>query len=139
MAEIITKDPINWGGFDPSILNHVKISIDEIFRNENLVTFEITDKVLEKKSQTIEDVVSYYYTDFCVTRKKQIVISAVEYGFLHDSANAYIEAHYPTATTYERDNMRSEVALLLSFTTNLLDNGKCGYNTNPEDWKLFNF
>jgi hypothetical protein len=141
MPEIITNRAVFWGGFNPEIANFIKISMKEIFRNAELVTFEIMDTILEEKEIISDDdeKKSTYFVPYCVTRHKQIAINSSLYDELYRNSNAYIDKHFPNKTTFEKDNMRPEVALLISFTNSLLENGKCGYNTSSNDWTLLNF
>ena len=46
MAKIRTTEKINWGGFDPSKLNHVEVEIKEVSKTSESVTFLIKDTVI---------------------------------------------------------------------------------------------
>lgn len=133
MAKVITKTAINWGGFNPEIKNKVSIEMKEISRSEAGVNYQITDNILIEK-QTEDG--NFYHEIFCSQRNKTQNITSAQYDYLFALANSYIDTHYPAITQLEKDILLPKVALLLFVQTDLLPNGLCGYNTNPNDWEI---
>jgi hypothetical protein len=139
MAKIRTKTKINWGGFNPEIPNTIISTATELVKNENGCAFQIRDVAMLEHEVLDEtgEVVSTYETEFQETRApKNIPITSEQYDQLFNVSNQYMDFHYPNLTTLQREVKRLDVAFYLYFTTDFLDNGLCGYNTDSTDWEI---
>lgn len=145
MAKIRTKQPVAWGGFNPLILNNIEIEMTEVSKDSSGCKFEIKDVVLfpftqdeiiinQNGKEFIESIA--YERPEIVIRCKQISISTERYNELHNAVDVYLNTCFPEITELEKELKKSAVGLFLYFTTDLLPNGKCGYNTNPIDWEI---
>lgn len=132
MTTVQTKMPINWGGANPLIDNKIRVEIKEISRNSENIVYQITDTPIIEN--VFEDEV--YTTDHIIIRNKTMVVTAEQHDTLFQNADTYINAYYPDATIFEKEQLRPNVALLLYVQNDLLDNGKCIYNTEPNQWEL---
>ena len=139
--KIRTTEKISWGGSNPFIQNFIEVDMKEVFRNETLVRFAITDTVIGERTflnEAQEEIVTEF--NLIEIRKKTIDIDAVIYEQMYDAADAYITANYPNVTRLERENLRPKVALWIYFTTDTIDNGEgqqvCLYNTQPNQWEI---
>lgn len=132
MAKIITKEPINWGGFDPTILNKVSIEIREMSKTESGIQFRVTDNVLIEHIEEMGN----YTTVLCTPRSKTLNISVEQYNTLFLGAIAYIDAVYPEYTQFQRDSIIKNVALLLYVQNDKIGSGKCAYDTLETDWEI---
>jgi len=138
MAKLRTKTKINWGGFNPEIQNTIISTATELVKNENVCTFQIRDvamleyKVLDESGV----VVSTYETEFQELRNKQITINSEQYEQIFQASNLYMDEHYPSFTTLQREVKRLDVAFYLHFTSDFLPGGKLGYGTESNDWQI---
>jgi hypothetical protein len=138
MAKIRTKTKINWGGFNPDIPNTIISTATELVKNENGCTFQIRDVAMLEHEVLDENgvVVSTYETEFQELRNKQININSKQYEQLFQASNLYMDEHYPSFTTLQREVKRLDVAFYLHFTSDFLTGGKLGYGTEINDWKI---
>jgi site-specific DNA-adenine methylase len=134
MAKIRTKNKINWGGFDPSKLNHVEVEIKEVSKTSESVTFLVKDTVIgenEYIGENEETLISEY--PFQVIREKRFSVPMELYNQLYSA----VESQIPTELTpFEKEQLRPKMALLFYFSNDTLANGLCGYNTTPNDWEI---
>jgi hypothetical protein len=138
MAQIRTKTKINWGGFNPNIQNTIISTATELVKNENGCTFQIRDVAMLEHDVLDEsgEVVSTYETEFQELRNKQININSEQYEKLFQASNLYMNEHYPSLNTIQREVKRLDVAFYLHFTSDFLPSGKLGYGTEINDWKI---
>lgn len=135
MAKIRTTEKINWGGFDPSKLNHVEIEIKEVSKTSENVTFLIKDTVIGENQylgENDEVLISEY--PFQVIREKRFSVPMELYNQLFTAVETQIP---PQLTPFEKEELRPKLALLFYFCQDTLDNGLCGYNTNPNQWQIW--
>lgn len=132
MITVQTKTPINWGGANPTIDNKIRVSITEISRDANGITYNIIDTPI---IEHIEDGETFE-TSHIPIRNKTITITPEQHDTLYENADLYINEMYPTITLFEREKLRHKIALLLYIQSDKLDNGKCIYNTEPNDWEI---
>ena len=138
MTAVQTTTPINWGGANPLIDNKIRVSISELSRNENGITYAIKDTPIVERSFIDESGnLQTYETDYHTIRQTTVTITSNEHDTLYINAENYIDAHFPNLTIFEKEKLRSKVALLLYIQNDKLDNGKCIYNTEPEQWELY--
>lgn len=133
MAKIRTKEKINWGGFDPSKLNHVEVEIKEVSKTSESVTFLIKDTVIgesEYIGENDEVLISEYPLQ--VIREKRFSVTMELYNQLFTAVELQIP---PQLTPFEKEELRPKLALLFYFRQDTLDNGLCGYNTEAEQWE----
>lgn len=132
MTTVQTKTPINWGGANPLINNVIRVSITETSRDANGITYNIVDTPI------IEHIVDgeSYETSHIPIRSKTITITPEQHDTLYGNTDLYIDTMYPTITLFEREKLRTKIALLLYVQNDKLDNGKCIYNTEPQDWEI---
>ena len=134
MAKIRTTEKINWGGFNPSKLNHIEVEIKEVSKTSESVSFHIKDTVIGE-SQYIGDndevLISEY--PFQVIRDKRFSVPMELYNQLYLAVESQIP---PQLTHFEKEELRPKLALLFYFCQDTLDNGLCGYNTNPNQWQI---
>ena len=131
MTTVQTKTPINWGGANPTIDNKIRVSITEISRDANGITYNIIDTPLIEHTldgQTFE-------TSHIPIRNKTITITPEQHDTLYGNADLYINSMYPTTTLFEREKLRPKIALLLYIQNDKLSNGKCIYNTESDQWE----
>jgi len=137
MAKIITIEPVNWGGFNSSILNKIKVELTELSRSSENVVYQVRDIVVVQNTHIDENnVEQIYLTDYVTIRNKTISISKAEYNYLFSNAEAYIDSVYPDMGIFDKEELRPNIALLLYIQNDLLPNGLCGYNTQPNQWTL---
>ena len=63
MTQVQTKTPINWGGANPTIDNKIRVSITEISRDANGITYNIIDTPIIENiegGQTFETSPEFY-------------------------------------------------------------------------------
>lgn len=138
MTTVQTKTPINWGGANPLIENRIRVSIFELSRNENGITYAIKDTAIAEHSFIDENGnLQTYETDYHTIRQVNVTITAEEHDTLYVNAENYIDAYFQNLTIFEKEKLRSKVALLIYIQNDKLDNGKCIYNTEPEQWGVF--
>lgn len=126
-----TKTPINWGGANPLINNKIRVSIAETSRNENGITYLIQDTpIIEGEFEG-----QPYETDYGIIRSKSVTITPEQHDTLYGNADLYIDSLHPEITLFEREKLRPKIALLLYVQNDKLENGKCIYNTEPEQWE----
>lgn len=134
MAKIRTVEKINWGGFDPSKLNVIEVEIKEILKTSDSVTFHIKDVVIGETAyigENGETLTTEYPLQ--VIREKRFTVDITLYNQLY----AFVETQIPdTFSPFEKELLRPKIALLHYFTNDLLENGLCGYNTTPAQWKI---
>ena len=134
MAKIRTKEKINWGGFDPSKLNHVEVEIKEVSITSESVTFLIKDTVIgesEYIGENEEILISEY--PFQVIREKRFSVPMELYNNLFTTVESQIPIEL---TPFEKEQLRPKLALLFYFCNDTLENGMCGYNTTPNQWQI---
>jgi hypothetical protein len=81
-------------------------------------------------------VVSTYETEFQELRNKQININSEQYEQLFQASNLYMDEHYPSFTTLQREVKRLDVAFYLHFSSDFLPNGSLGYGTEINNWQI---
>lgn len=134
MTKIRTKEKINWGGFDPSKLNHVEVEIKEVSKTSESVTFLIKDTVIGEQSyigENEETLISEF--PFQVIREKRFSVPMAMYNQLFTAVESQIPSEL---TPFEKESLRPKLALLFYFSQDTLENGLCGYNTTPSDWEI---
>ena len=134
MAKIRTTEKINWGGFAPSKLNHVEVEIKEVSKTSESVTFLIKDTVIGEREyigENEETLISEYPLQ--VIREKRFTVSMELYNQLFQTVESQIPAEL---TPFEKEKLRPKLALLFFFCQDTLENGMCGYNTNPNQWQI---
>lgn len=126
-----TKTPINWGGANPLIDNVIRVSITEISRDANGITYNLIDTPI------IENIVDgqSFETSHIPIRNKTITITPEQHDTLYGNADLYIDSLHPEITLFEREKLRPKIALLLYVQNDKLANGKCIYNTEPDQWE----
>lgn len=135
MAKIRSINKLNWGGFDPSKLNVIEIEIKEISKTSSEVTFLIKDTVIAEQSylgENDETIISEY--PFQVIREKRFSVPMALYNQLYSAVETQIPSNL---TPFEKEELRPKLALLFFFGNDKLDNGLCGYNTQPNDWQIW--
>ena len=137
MAELITNQKINWGGANPSIQNKIRLKMVETSRSENGVVMQITDTVIAENSYIEEGVEHFYETDFQVIRNKTVVVPVEMYNSIFENAEMYINSNHPDLSAFQKDILRSKVALWLYVTNDkFVHNDLCIYDTQPEIWEI---
>ena len=153
-AKLITKQPITWGGFNPDVPNYICIEMELISKTSTNVTVQVTENAMRKITTTtpattvnpitgeilttpIPATENSYFELYQNTRKPtNITVTAAEFNQLFAATDSYLVAENPTITILERELKRNSVALWLYYTNDFFENGKCGYNTTPNDWKI---
>lgn len=137
MGKIKTKQPIFWGGFDCSIANNIEITLTELSKNESGCTFGIRDVVMFPKTHTgLDGIEETYEVGLFSTREKQLTITTEQYNGLYQQVELFMQNYYPGLTELEKELKRPSIGLLLFFCSDVLTNGKLGYNTEPTDWEI---
>lgn len=124
MAKIRTKNKINWGGINPFILNKIEIELTELIKNDSYIIFSIKDSVIAESEN--EEIILQ------TIREKNITISKEIYNSLYNS----VLVENPNLTPFEQSEMIPKLAFLKYFKADKLENGKCGYNTEENEWEI---
>lgn len=135
MAKIRTKNKINWGGFDSSKLNYVEVEIKEVNKTSESITFLVKDTVIAEQTylgENDETLISEY--PFQVIREKRFSVPMALYNQLYSEVESQIPSEL---TPFEKEKLRPKMALLFYFSSDTLENGLCGYNTNATDWEIW--
>lgn len=140
MAKIKTKQAINWGGWNPFILNKVQIEMIEKSKTDSSVTFQIIDTVLEEVTETDELQNEFTFEkELIQIRKRFFTVTKEQYNQLYAGAEAYINATASELTYFEREKVRPAIALLLFVQSDKItdenNNEFCLYGTQPNDWE----
>ena len=83
MTTVQTKTPINWGGANPTIDNVIRVSITEISRDANGITYNIIDTPIVEN--TLDD--QYFETSHIPIRNKTIIITPEQHDTLYGNAD----------------------------------------------------
>lgn len=141
MAKLRTTEKINWGGSNPFINNFIEVEMKEIFVNDTLVKYQITDMVIGERTilnENQEEQISEF--NLIEIRRKTVDITPEVYQQMYDLADAHITANYENITRLEREILRPKVALWIYFTNDKIDDGNgnlvCLYNTQPSQWQI---
>lgn len=132
MAKIRTTGKINWGGFNPAVLNNIEIESVEVLRTSEEIVYQITDTVIGEREYLGEnDEVLIDEYPFQVIRNKRLSISVAQFNQLYE----YIDANVLAGLTpFEKEERREKEAMLYFYRNDRLSNNMCGYNTLPEQW-----
>lgn len=141
MAKLRSTEKLKWGGANPFIDNFIEIEMKEVFVNDTIAKYQITDMVIGERiilDDNQEEQISEF--NLIEIRRKTVDITPNIYAQMYDLADAYITANYENITRLERENLRPKVAFLLYFTNDKIDDGNgnevCLYNTQPNQWEI---
>lgn len=141
MAKLRSTEKLNWGGANPFIDNFIEIEMKEIFANDTIVKYQITDTVIGERTildENQEEQISEF--NLIQIRRKTIDVTPEVYQQMYDLADIHITANYENITRFERENLRSKVALWIYFTNDKIEDGNgnlvCLYNTQPNQWEI---
>ncbi len=116
------------------------INVDE--KNYEMVIKKINESIIPFKKNTEKTIIIEYIVDWesfetshIPIRNKTITITPEQHDTLYGNADLYINAMYPEITLFEREKLRPKVSLLLYVQNDKLENGKCIYNTEADQWE----
>lgn len=138
-AKLITTNPISWGGRTPEVAQYISVEMEIVSKTENGVAVQFIHNICNKVSITNPDETenSYFQIVQNIERNHTHFFDAVVYNQLCKNATDFLQETNPEITLLEIELQRDQVMLYQYWTTCFTKKGVCYYNTQPNDWRIY--